>query len=58
MKENIILAFFLVCLSMFGLRSILPETHLVEIVGITTVVGLLIAIITYVNRKISARSTR
>ena len=58
MKEKIILAFFLVCLSMFGLRGILPKTHLIEIVGITTVVGLLIVVIAYVNRKISARSTR
>lgn len=58
MKERIILVFFLVCLSMFGLRSILPETHLVEIVGLITVVGLMIAVIAYVTRKITARPAR
>jgi hypothetical protein len=41
MKENVILAFVLACLSMFGFRSILPEIPSSALVGLFTIVGLI-----------------
>ncbi len=41
MKEKSILAFVLVCLSMFGFRSLLPAISLSTLVGLFTVAGLI-----------------
>ena len=41
MKEKIILAFSLVCLCMFGLRSVLPELSSSALVGLFTLSGLI-----------------
>ena len=39
MKEKVILAFFLVCLSMFGFRGILPDISLSALVGLFAIAG-------------------
>ncbi|UCD32637.1 MAG: hypothetical protein JSV38_01690 [Desulfobacterales bacterium] len=41
MKEKIILAITLACLSLFGLRSILPELSSSAIVGLFAISGLI-----------------
>ena len=41
MKEKVILAFVLVCLSMFGFRGILPYISLSIFVGLFTIAGLI-----------------
>ena len=41
MKEKVILAFVLVCLSMFGFRSFLPAISLSTLVGFFTITGLI-----------------
>jgi len=41
MKEKIILSIILTCLSLFGLRSILPELSSSAIVGLFTISGLI-----------------
>ena len=41
MKEKVILAFVLVCLSMFGFRGILPDISLSALVGLFTIAGLI-----------------
>jgi hypothetical protein len=41
MKEKVILAFVLVCLSMFGFRSFLPAISLSTLVSLFTIAGLI-----------------
>ncbi len=41
MKEKVILAFVLVCLSIFGFRSFLPAISSSALVGIFTIAGLI-----------------
>jgi D-alanyl-lipoteichoic acid acyltransferase DltB (MBOAT superfamily) len=41
MKEKVILVFILVCLSIFGFRSILPEIPSSALVGLFTIAGLI-----------------
>ncbi len=41
MKEKVILAFVLVCLSMFGFRGFLPAIPLSALVGLFTIAGLI-----------------
>jgi hypothetical protein len=41
MKEKVILAFVLACLSMFGFRGILPEIPPSALVGLFTIAGLI-----------------
>ena len=41
MKEKVILAFVLVCLSMFGFRGFLPAIPSPALVGLFTIAGLI-----------------
>ncbi len=41
MKEKVILAIIIVCLSIFGFRSILPEIPLSALIALFTIAGII-----------------